>query len=81
MSAVPVVYDPDVFEGVDINQGYTWLDTDGVTHRIPDMLVTERLTAAAELETMASCLPGGLEMVRRSPLHGALLAVDRSNHP
>ena len=76
MSALAVVYDPDVFDGLDINQGRTWLDVDGVIHAIPAMLVTERLSAAAELEAMGSRLTGGVEMVAASPLHRALLDLD-----
>ena len=81
MSAVAVVYDPDVFEGLDINQGCSWLDKNGVTHRIPDMLVTERLSAAAELEAMASGVAGGSDMVCQSALYLALLAVDGRDRP
>lgn len=75
MSALPAVHDPDVFEGLDINQGAAWLDVDGVTHQISDMLVTERLAAAGELEAMAQTIPGGAGMVARCRLHIALLAM------
>ena len=81
MSALAVVYDPDVFDGIDINQGRTWLDVDGVVHAIPAMLVTERLSAAAELEAMGSGVTGWPDMVCQSPLYLALLAVDGGEIP
>lgn len=81
MSALAVVYDPDVFDGVDINQGRTWLDCDCVTHQIDEMLVTERLAAVSELESMAARLDGGLGMVSVSPLLRALLDFPVPAHP
>jgi hypothetical protein len=81
VSALPVACDPDFFEGLDLNQGTIWLDADGVTHRINDMLVTERLGAAAEMERMAAALIGGAEMLQRSRLYNALLTVDEPGQP
>lgn len=75
-----VLYDAATFEGIDLNTE-TWLDRDAATHRVPDMLTTERLAAIAELEQMASTLPSGTEMVRRSRLYLALADIDEPAHP
>ncbi|WP_344808194.1 hypothetical protein [Microlunatus ginsengisoli] len=73
---VTALYDPDVFEGLDLNQDTGWLDADGVRHRIGAMLVTERLDAAAELERLGSAVEWGEELVRASILHRALLDLE-----
>ena len=73
MSVVAVVYDPDQFEGLDLNQAHIWLGSDGVQHPIAAMLITERLVAAAELERMGAAFECGLELVVGSLLYRSLL--------
>lgn len=75
-SSVWVIFDVDAFEGIDLNSDGIWLDIDGAFHPVADMLVTERLAAAAELEAMAVRAWGSADPLLRTRLYTVLLDLD-----